>query len=98
MRILTVKTRYLKLILARWKIQTIRKNNSYYEKIKPGDIGWVTDYRKKLKIRVTETWVKKRHELTEEDAILDGLFSLSELMALVPYDEVKLIRFELVSV
>jgi len=97
MRIITVKSQYLKMILSRRKFQTIRKNSRYYEKIKPGDIGYVTDYRNKLKIKVTHAYVKRREELTEEEAIMNGFLGLIELLPLIAHDEVKVIRFELLN-
>jgi len=95
MKIITMKTRYMSLISQRRKVQTIRKNSLHYRDIKVGDVGWITNYREKLKIRITKTYIKLREELTEEEAILDGFFSLSELLPLIPPGEIKIIRFEL---
>lgn len=97
MKIITIKSYLLKLVESRRKVQTIRKNSQYYNHIKPGDIGFLTDYRKKLKIKITNAYVKKREELTEEEAIMDGFFSLAELLPFITHDEVKVIRFELVT-
>lgn len=102
MRVITLTTAYLNLVKRRLKVQTIRKNSSYYAGIATGDIGYVTNYRDKIKIRVLNTYIKYLQDVTEEEAMLDGFSDKIELLAKVKIRYgvsnflAKIIRFQMI--
>lgn len=94
-------TNYLNLIKTGQKKQTIRKNSEHYAKIKAGDVGYATNYKNKLKIKVIKCYTKNIKNLTNHEAVLDGFKNKQELLDVIKkrYGRAnfvaKFIRFEL---
>ncbi|MGC9111818.1 ASCH domain-containing protein [Acidilobus sp.] len=98
---LTVKKKYLKLILSGRKTSTIRLGNL---QVRGRYLKVVTSGRPVAVVRVEEVIHKKVKDLTDEDAELDGFSGLAELFRelrsiygdFMLDDDITIIRFSLV--
>jgi hypothetical protein len=95
-------TNYLNLIKTGQKTQTIRKNSEHYSKIKKGDLGYATNYRTKVKIKIIKAYIKNVSKMSNLEAKLDGFKNKQELLTVIKKKygkvdfEAKFIRFSLV--
>lgn len=98
---LTVKKKYLKLILSGRKTSTIRLGNL---QVRGRYLKVVSSGRPVAVVRVEEVIHKKVKDLTDEDAELDGFSGLAELFRelrsiygdFMLEDDITIIRFSLV--
>lgn len=74
MKQIIFKGKFLDKIISGEKNQTIRNWKKINLKI--GEIVEATNYKKKIKIKIKEIYIKNFLDITEKEAILDGFNSL----------------------
>lgn len=81
MPVLLFKAKYIELIEKGLKSQTIRLLKKQYYKV--GQEITATNFRHKLKLKITRVYQKRLDEITKKEALADGFNSREDLISAI---------------